>query len=163
MQSNEKKKFSEKVDSFWGISKKGSSIKVEIFAGLATFLAMAYILTVNPNSILWGGTADVRWSSVFIATALGAVIGTLLMALLAKMPLAQASGMGLNSMVGTIVGGAYGFAFSFGNAMLLVLISGVIFLFLSAIITLVEQKLYIHLVSRIIPFLPLSNLLEPFL
>lgn len=133
MQSNEKKKFSEKVDNFWGISKKGSSIKVEIFAGLATFLAMAYILTVNPNSILWGGTADVRWSSVFIATALGAVIGTLLMALLAKMPLAQASGMGLNSMVGTIVGGAYGFAFSFGNAMLLVLISGVIFLFLSVI------------------------------
>ncbi len=133
MQSNEKKKFSEKVDSFWGISKKGSSIKVEIFAGLATFLAMAYILTVNPNSILWDGTADVRWSSVFIATALGAVIGTLLMSLLAKMPLAQASGMGLNSMVGTIVGGAYGFAFSFGNAMLLVLISGVIFLFLSVI------------------------------
>ena len=70
---------------------------------------------------------------VFIATALGAVIGTLLMALLAKMPLAQASGMGLNSMVGSILGGAFGFTFSFGNAMLLILISGIIFLLLSVI------------------------------
>ena len=133
MQEKNKKGIRQKIDEFWGISKTGSSFKVEIFAGLATFLAMAYILTVNPNSILWGGTGDVRWSSVFIATALGAIIGTLLMAFLAKMPLAQASGMGLNSMVGTIVGGAYGFAFSFGNAMLLVLISGIIFLLLSVL------------------------------
>lgn len=117
----------------FGVSKAGSTIKVEVLAGIATFLAMAYILTVNPNSMLWGGTADVRWSSVFIATALGAVIGTLLMALLAKMPLAQASGMGLNSMVGSILGGAFGFTFSFGNAMLLILISGIIFLLLSVI------------------------------
>ena len=122
-----------KLDSFFGVSKAGSTIKVEVLAGIATFLAMAYILTVNPNSMLWGGTADVRWSSVFIATALGAVIGTLLMALLAKMPLAQASGMGLNSMVGSILGGAFGFTFSFGNAMLLILISGIIFLLLSVI------------------------------
>lgn len=133
MESNEKKSFGKKLDNFWGIKQSGSSFKVEIFAGLATFLAMAYILTVNPNSILWAGTADVRWSSVFIATAIGAVIGTLLMAFLSKMPLAQASGMGLNSMVGSIVGGAYGFAFSFGNAMLLILISGVIFLLLSVV------------------------------
>ena len=133
MESNEKKGFAQKVENFWGIKKSGSSVKVEIFAGLATFLAMAYILTVNPNSILWGGTADVRWSSVFIATAIGAVIGTLLMAFLSKMPLAQASGMGLNSMVGSIIGGAYGFAFSFGNAMFLILISGLIFLLVSLV------------------------------
>ena len=124
-----------KLDSFFGVSKAGSTIKVEVLAGVATFLAMAYILTVNPNSMLFDGTEDARWSSVFIATALGAVIGTLLMALLAKMPLAQASGMGLNSMVGSILGGAFGFAFSFGNAMLLILISGIIFLLLSVIPT----------------------------
>lgn len=129
----EQNKVLKKVEEIWGIRKNGSSIKVEIFAGLATFLAMAYILTVNPNSIIWGGTTDPKWSSVFIATALGAVVGTLLMAFLAKMPLAQAPGMGLNSMVGTIVGGAYGFAFSFGNAMFLVLISGLVFLLLSII------------------------------
>ena len=117
---------------------KQTSVRTEIIAGIVTFLAMAYILTVNPNQILYAGTADVRWSSLFIATALGAIIGTLLMAFLAKMPLAQASGMGLNSLVGSIVGGglgfyAYGFEFSVGQAFTMVLISGVIFLLLSLI------------------------------
>ena len=119
------------LDSFFEIKARGSKRRTEIFAGITTFLAMAYILTVNPNNILWGGTADPRFSSVFIATAVGAFIGTLLMALLAKMPLAQAPGMGLNAMIGTIVGGAMGFSYSYGNAMMLVFISGIIFLFLS--------------------------------
>jgi len=122
-----------KLDSFFEIKSRGSNRRTEIFAGITTFLAMAYILTVNPNNILWGGTADPRFSSVFIATAIGAFIGTLLMALLAKMPLAQAPGMGLNAMIGTIVGGAMGFSYSYGNAMMLVFISGIIFLFLSFI------------------------------
>ena len=127
-----KKKVS-KFDSFFGISKRKSNVRIEILAGLTTFLTMAYILIVNPNNILWGGTADPRFASVFIATALGAFIGTLLMALLAKMPLAQAPGMGLNATVGTIVGGAMGFAYSYGNAMALVFISGIIFLILSIV------------------------------
>ena len=120
-------------DRFFEITKRKSSVRIEIIAGITTFLAMAYILTVNPNNILWGGTADPRFSSVFIATALGAFLGTLLMALFAKMPLAQAPGMGLNATVGTIVGGAMGFAYSYGNAMALVFISGIIFLLLSII------------------------------
>ena len=122
-----------KLGSFFELKKRGSNYRTEIFAGLTTFLAMAYILIVNPNNILWGGTADPRFSSVFIATALGAFIGTLLMALLAKMPLAQAPGMGLNATVGTIIGGAMGFAYSYANAMALVFVSGVIFLLLSFI------------------------------
>ncbi len=130
--SKQNSKFARKMDQFWGVSRHGSSFKIEIFAGIATFLAMAYILTVNPNSII-GSTADVRWSSVFISTAFGAVIGTLLMALLAKMPFAQASGMGLNSMTGLIIGGAFGFSYSFGNAMFLIFISGLIFLLLSIV------------------------------
>ena len=130
---NSKLSLKEKTDSFFGISKNHSSFKEEIIAGIATFLAMSYILIVNPNSILWGGTSDPRWSSLFIATARGAIIGTLLMSLLAKMPFAQASGMGLNSTVGTIVGGALGFSFTLGNALLLVLISGVIFFLLTII------------------------------
>ncbi len=132
MEDNKQKNVG-KLDSFFGVSKAGSTLKVEVLAGIATFLAMAYILTVNPNQILLFNIADPKWPSVFIATALGAVIGTLLMALLAKMPLAQASGMGLNSQVGSILGGFMGFAFSFGNAMLLVLISGIVFLLLSII------------------------------
>ncbi|MBQ4030932.1 MAG: NCS2 family permease [Bacilli bacterium] len=122
-----------KFDAFFEITKRKSTKRIEIVAGLTTFLAMAYILIVNPNNILWGGTADPRFSSVFIATALGAFIGTLLMALLAKMPLAQAPGMGLNATVGTIVGGALGIAYSYGNAMALVFVSGIIFLLLSII------------------------------
>ena len=118
--------------------KKQTSVRTEIMAGIVTFLSMAYILTVNPNTILYAGTADSRWSSLFIATAFGAIIGTLLMAFLAKMPLAQASGMGLNALVGSIIGGgvgafAYGISFSVGQAFAMVLISGIIFLLLSVI------------------------------
>lgn len=128
---------------------KQTSVKTEIIAGIVTFLAMCYILTVNPNQILWGGTmvdgeptfvptTNPLWSSVFMATAFGAVIGTLLMAFLAKMPLAQASGMGLNSLVGSIIGGgvgyfSYGFGFTIGQAFMMVLISGIVFLLLSVI------------------------------
>lgn len=122
-----------KLDNFFEITKRNSTHKVEIFAGITTFLAMAYILVVNPNNILQAGTNDPRFTSVFTATALGAFIGTLLMAILAKMPLAQAPGMGLNALVGTIIGGGMGFAFSYGNAMAFVFISGIIFLILSFI------------------------------
>ncbi len=114
--------------------KKQTNVRTEIIAGIVTFLAMSYILTVNPNQI-FGSTASPYWSSAFIATALGAVIGTLLMAFLAKMPLAQASGMGLNSMAGGLIGGWAGYAAKFtpGQAFFLVLISGILFLLLSLI------------------------------
>ena len=118
--------------------KKQTSVKTEIIAGIVTFLAMAYILTVNPNQVV--GSSSVYWSSVFMATAFGAVIGTLLMAFLAKMPLAQASGMGLNSMVGGLIGGwsffaadGTGITFTVGQVFMLVLISGLIFMLLSLI------------------------------
>ena len=115
---------------------KQTSVKTEIVAGAVTFLAMAYILTVNPAQILVGAD-QAYWPSVFIATALGAIIGTLLMAFLAKMPLAQASGMGLNSMLGGLVAvwaaDTYGVRFSLGQAFMLVLISGVLFLALTLI------------------------------
>ena len=115
---------------------KQTSIKTEIVAGIVTFLAMAYILTVNPAQILVGADAA-YWPSVFIATALGAIIGTFLMAFLAKMPLAQASGMGLNSLLGGLVAlwaaDTYGVQFTLGQAFMMVLISGVLFLALTLI------------------------------
>ena len=114
-------------------SSKGTTVRTELVAGVVTFLAMAYILTVNPNQIFGAGSP--YWASAFIATALGAIVGTLLMAFLAKMPLAQASGMGLNSMLGGIIGGwgGYGAAFTPGQGFMLVLISGLLFLLLSVI------------------------------
>ena len=112
--------------------KKQTSIKTELVAGVVTFLSMAYILTVNPNQIFGAGSP--YWASAFIATALGAVVGTLLMAFFAKMPLAQASGMGLNSMLGGIIGGWGGYGkFTPGQAFMLVFISGLLFLMLSII------------------------------
>ena len=115
---------------------KQTSVRTELTAGVVTFLAMAYILTVNPAQILVGADAA-YWPSVFIATALGAIIGTLLMAFLAKMPLAQASGMGLNSLLGGLVAlwaaGTYGVRFTLGQAFMMVLISGVLFLALTLI------------------------------
>ena len=117
---------------------KQTNVKTEIIAGIVTFLAMAYILTVNPNQIV--GNGNQYWASVFMATALGAVIGTLLMAFVAKMPLAQASGMGLNSMAGGLFAGTTFFAasgegikFTVGQIFMLVFISGLIFLVLSLI------------------------------
>lgn len=75
---------------------------------------------------------------MFIATAFGAIIGTLLMSVYAKMPFAQAPGMGLNSALGGIIGGgigafSYGYSYSLVNALLLVFISGLLFLFFSVI------------------------------
>ena len=127
-----------KVDSYYGISAKGSSFKVEIIAGIAMFLSMAYILIVNPNNILFAtGVSDPRWSSIFIATAFGAVVGTLLMSFLAKMPLAQAPGLGLNSAIGGLIGGGAGAilggCMSLATALLIVFFSGVIFIILSVV------------------------------
>ncbi len=111
---------------------KQTTVKTEIIAGLVTFLTMAYILTVNPSEILGHGAKGISWSSVFMATAFGAIIGTMLMAFLAKMPLAQASGMGLNATVGLMLGGVYG-DFTNSGTFMVVLMSGIVFLALSLI------------------------------
>ena len=134
VESKAKTKFGRKLDNYFGITKEKSTFGTEIVAGIVTFLAMAYILVVNPNAISLFGVNKVPTEQLFLATALGAAIGTLLMAFVAKMPLAQASGMGLNYTVGGLIaGGLAGAAVTFGNAMLLVLISGIIFLLLSVI------------------------------
>ena len=99
--------FTKKTDDFFEITKRGSNFKTEIIAGLTTFFAMAYIVVTNPNQIVsfnatfgsgWlKSDFDRIWYSVYVASILVAVIGTLLYAFYAKMPFAQACGMGLNS------------------------------------------------------------------
>ena len=86
------------MDKFFEISKRGSTVKTEIFAGLTTFFAMAYIIIVNPNQVTGfsEGMGQI-WNAVYVGSILVAVIGTLIMGLYAKMPFAQACGMGLNS------------------------------------------------------------------
>ncbi|MDE6868671.1 MAG: NCS2 family permease, partial [Clostridia bacterium] len=120
-----------KVDKFFGISKLGSKYRTEVVAGLTTFMAMVYILMVNAGMFkeVIGGSDP--YGAAYIATAIGAVAGTLLMAFLAKMPLAQASGMGVNAfIVYTLVLGGTGLTYA--NCMVFTLLDGVIFLILTA-------------------------------
>ncbi len=125
------KGFLGKIDDFFGITKSGSRYRTEIVAGVTTFMAMVYILMVNAGmfSTVIGGNDP--YGAAYIATAIGAIAGTLLMAFLAKMPLAQASGMGVNAFICfTLCSEAVGLTYA--NCMVFTLLDGVIFLILTA-------------------------------
>lgn len=128
------------MDKFFKISERGSTIKTEIIAGLTTFFAMAYIIVVNPNQII-GFKFDYPemgavWNAVYIGSIFAAVIGTLLYAFYAKLPFAQACGMGLNSFFFTsfilpqiqVDGDAVA---GYQAGLVVILISGLVFLILS--------------------------------
>ena len=88
-------KIAGKVDSFFCIGERGSSFSREIIGGITTFLTMSYILAVNP--MILGGPEGPGAAAVFTATVLSAVIATVFMALAANLPIALASGMGINA------------------------------------------------------------------
>jgi len=114
------------LDRVFDVSGRGSSVKVEVLAGLTTFATMAYILPVNVNIL---SAAGLDGGAVFMATALGSVIGTVLMALLAGLPFALAPGMGLNAFFAYTVVLGMGYTPSF--ALAAVLVEGLIFIVLS--------------------------------
>ena len=125
------KKFWGKVDNWFGITKSGSNYRTEIVAGVTTFMAMVYILMVNAG-MFSGVITDSSdpYGAAYIATAIGAIVGTLLMAFFAKMPLAQASGMGINAfIVYTLI--VSGTGLTYANCMVFTLLDGVIFLILT--------------------------------
>jgi AGZA family xanthine/uracil permease-like MFS transporter len=95
-----------KIDNFFGISKRGSSFKIEIFAGLSTFLALSYIFVVNPAILSAIGLST---SAIFFATIVGSVIATLFMGLWARLPFAVAPGLEMNAYVAYVVVGVLGF------------------------------------------------------
>ncbi|OPJ57401.1 NCS2 family permease [Clostridium oryzae] len=82
------------MNNFFKLKENGTTVKTEVIAGLTTFVAMAYIIFVNPNIL---GTTKMDTGAVFVATILSAVIGTLVMGLFANAPFAQAAGMGMNA------------------------------------------------------------------
>ena len=86
--------FMQKIDEFFRISARGSTLQNEIKGGIITFLAMVYILVVNP-SILdpAAGMAGYTFDELFTATALAAIIACLLMGLYSRFPVALAPGM----------------------------------------------------------------------
>lgn len=141
--------FWNKVDGFFEISKRGSNFKTEIIAGLTTFFAMAYIVVTNPNQIVsfnavfgsgWQKTDfDRIWYSVYVASILVAVVGTLLYAFYARLPFAQACGMGLNSFFFvsfilpelTKTDGTTDIIKGYKEGLSVILLSGIIFMILS--------------------------------
>ena len=115
------------MEKFFQLRKNQTTVRTEIVAGITTFMAMAYILVVNAG--MFSALDGVLYNSVYIATAISAVVGTLLIGLMAKLPLAQASGMGLNAFfVFTI---CMGMKFTYANALVMVLVDGIVFVLLT--------------------------------
>lgn len=109
-------------EKFYQLKANGTTVKTEVLAGITTFLTMAYILAVNPNIL---AAAGMDQSALFTATAVASIVGTLAMALLAKLPFAQAPGMGMNAFFAFTV--VLGMGYSWQFALTAVLIEGVIF------------------------------------
>lgn len=131
------------MENFFHLKERNTTVKTEIMAGLTTFMAMAYILLVNSNMISnpFGDGTDVLGVSqgaIYIATAISAVVGTVLIGLLSNLPLAQASGMGLNAYFVYTV--CVGFGFTYANALVMVLIDGIVFLILT--VTGLRKKIF---------------------
>ncbi len=110
----------------FGFDAKKHTVRTEIVAGITTFLTMAYILAVNPGIF---SALDMPAGSVFTATALAALVGTLVMALFAKKPFALAPGMGLNAFFVFTV--CLGMGHSWQFALTAVFLEGIIFIILT--------------------------------
>ena len=117
------------LQKLFGFDSTENSIRTEIVAGLTTFLAMAYILAVNPG--IFSALADqgMPTNAVFTATALAAIIGTLVMAIYAKKPFALAPGMGLNAFF--VFGVCLGMGHSWQFALTAIFMEGIIFIILT--------------------------------
>ncbi len=121
------------LDRYFHLSRHGTTVRTEAVAGLTTFLAMAYIVFVNPDIL---SATGMDFGAVFVATCLAAAIGTLIMGLWAKLPVAQAPGMGLNAFFAFTV--VIGMEVPWETALAATFVSGVLFLVLA--ITGVRQK-----------------------
>src|SRR5947208_695949 len=108
----------EKLDRFFEISRRGSTVEAEVRGGMATFLTMGYILFANPAILASGG---VPFASAVACTALAAALSCFMMGIFGNFPIALASGMGLNSLVAFQLAGTMG---SWQKAMGLVVIDG---------------------------------------
>ena len=114
------------LEKFFKLKENGTDVKTEVIGGVTTFMAMAYILAVNP-SILSASRMDAQ--AILIATALASFVGTMCMALMANYPFALAPGLGLNAYFAFTVCGTMGYSWQF--ALFAVFAEGIIFLVLS--------------------------------
>ncbi|NLR63974.1 NCS2 family permease [Chitinophaga varians] len=111
---------------FFRLSENNTTVKKEVLAGLTTFSTMAYILAVNPSILSRTG---MDFNALITATALAAAIGTLVMALYARLPIGVAPGMGLNAFFAYTIVSGMGYSWQF--ALTAVFLEGVIFIILS--------------------------------
>jgi AGZA family xanthine/uracil permease-like MFS transporter len=116
------------------LKENGTKVSTEILAGLTTFFTMSYIIVVNPGILAQSG---MEWGAVFLATIISAVIGTLVMGLVANVPYAQAPGMGLNAFFVYTV--CFGLGFTWQQALSMVFICGLF----NILITVTKIRKYI--------------------
>lgn len=114
------------LEKTFKLSENNTTIRKEFLAGLITFLTMSYILIVNPSIL---STTGMDKDALFTATALATIFATLMMALYAKLPIAQAPGMGLNAFFAFTICGVMGYSWQF--ALTAVFIEGIIFILLT--------------------------------
>ena len=114
------------MEKIFKLKENGTNVKTEIIAGITTFLAMAYILAVNPSIL---SAAGMDPNAIFAATAVSAAFATLIMAFYANYPVVLASGMGLNAYFAFTVCGNMGY--SWKVALMAVFFEGIIFIILS--------------------------------
>lgn len=114
------------IDKIFKLSEKKTNVRTEMLAGLTTFLAMAYILAVNPAIL---GDAGMDTQAVFMATAVSAAIASIVMGLLANYPVSLAPGMGVNALFTYTVVLTMGYSWQAGLAS--VFVSGLFFLVIS--------------------------------
>ena len=114
------------LQKIFGFNKQTMNLRTEIIAGITTFLTMSYILAVNPAML---STTGMDKGAIFTATALAAAIATLLLAWMAKLPFAQAPGMGLNAFFAfTLV---QGMGYSWETALAAMFVEGLIFILIT--------------------------------
>ncbi len=147
------------LNKLFKLEKRNSNLETEILAGITTFLAMAYILGVNPTMLAEGGMPA---SGVFFATALASGIGCILMGLVADWPIGIAPGMGFNALfTHTII---IGMGCSWKAALAAVFLSSLIFLIITisglteVIINIIPHELKVGIVSAIGFFLAFIGL-----
>ncbi len=115
------------LNKLFGFDSKKHNVRTEIVAGITTFLTMSYILAVNPS--MFGLLEGMPAGAVFTTTALAAIIGTLSMAFLAKLPFGLAPGMGLNAFFVFTV--CMGMGYSWQFALTAVFIEGILFIIMT--------------------------------
>ena len=121
------------MEKFFKLKENGTSVKIEFIAGITTFVTMAYIIMVNPAMLAtpFEGTDmyDKVFNGVFFATCLSAFLGTFLMGVLARLPFAQAPGMGMNAFFTYTV--MLGMGYSYEASLAMVFISGALFILIT--------------------------------